>query len=400
MHFSSYIFTIGAFIFLLFSLHLIIIKYKNLYLNKLLGIILLCRGIQMLVFISISSGNYNFIKLMYCHFDPFYFLYPAVLYLYFRGFLKDENKLKPTDWIHFTPLIIGFLNIICWHAHDESIKHNVILKVIESPTFFGNDDLGILPDSTINLILNLLRFFYLISIWKIVFRSGIIKNKLDKSLKKKWIIFLLLTTTFSNISIILTAVVNNTQRSNNNDETFLIFISYLICILIIFVVGFILYNPKILYGYILISVNDKKNNDSLNVSIQEIIPSQKSTLSSIPARLVNNEEKYVETIINYMNEHKPFLSNDFSLSILSQQTDIPNHHCSYLLNHILKKNFREWVNEYRVEHFIQIYPNLASKHTIAAVAVSCGFSNKTSFYNAFLKIKNENPSKYFQNCSN
>lgn len=397
MHFSSYIFTIGAFMFLLFSVHLIIIRHGNFYLNKLLALILFCRAIQMLDFISVNSGNYNFIKVMYCLFDPFYFLYPACIYLYFRGFLKDENKLKPTDWIHFIPVSIGILNIISWYLLDETIKHNVIFKIAETKSFYDNENLGYLPDYYVSLILNLLRLTYLISIWKVVLKSGIIKNKLDKSINKKWILLLLITTTISNVSMILSALVHNVQNPESNDETFHSYVSILICMLIISVIGFILYNPKILYGYVLISVNDPKKNDLLKVSQQEIIPSPKSVLSPIPAILINNEEKYLETITNYMNEHKPFLNKDFSISILSQQTDIPNHHCSYILNHVIKKNFREWVNEYRVEHFITIYPSLASKQTIAAVAISCGFSNKTSFYNAFLKIKNENPSKYFQN---
>lgn len=397
MHFSSYIFTIGAFMFLLFSLHLIIIKHGNFYLNKLLAIILFCRSVQMLDFIAVNSGNYYFIKVMYSLFDPLYFLYPACIYLYFRGFLNDENKLKPKDWIHFLPLIIGILNIISWYSLDESVRHRVISKIALTQTFYGNENLGYLPDYYVSFILNLLRLTYLLCIWRIVWKSGIIKNKLDTSINKKWILLLLITTTISNISMILSALVHNTQHPENKDETFHSYVSILICMLIISVIGFILYNPKILYGYVLISVNDPKKKDVLTVSPQETIASPKTVLTPIPAVLITNEEKYLEAITKYMNDQKPFLNQDFSMSILSQQTDIPNHHCSYILNHVIKKNFREWVNEYRVEHFIAIYPCLASKQTIAAVAISCGFSNKTSFYNAFVKIKNENPSKYFQN---
>lgn len=102
-------------------------------------------------------------------------------------------------------------------------------------------------------------------------------------------------------------------------------------------------------------------------------------------------------MISLIETEKPFLNHDFSLGDLANQVRLPAHHCSYILNEYFGKNFREWVNGYRVEFFITQYHSLIASQTIASIALSSGFKNKNTFYSAFEKEKGQTPSQYFSN---
>jgi AraC-like DNA-binding protein len=66
-----------------------------------------------------------------------------------------------------------------------------------------------------------------------------------------------------------------------------------------------------------------------------------------------------------------------------------------VINNHIGKNFRDWINSYRITHFLTQYPILADKITIEAIAQEAGFKNQATFYNAFKKEKGIMPRAYF-----
>ncbi len=87
----------------------------------------------------------------------------------------------------------------------------------------------------------------------------------------------------------------------------------------------------------------------------------------------------LEQIIVFMEKEKPYLNPKFSTQELSRMMDIRLYQCSYLTNYVIGKSFREWINEYRIDHFIQEYP------TIQTIFLESGFKNKNTFYTSFKK---------------
>ena len=85
----------------------------------------------------------------------------------------------------------------------------------------------------------------------------------------------------------------------------------------------------------------------------------------------------------------------FSISHLSEKAGIPVHHSSYVLNHGLKKKFRDYINKYRIDHFIAEYPNRIGSETLEAIASSSGFKSSSTFYAAFKKETGTSPTSYF-----
>ena len=96
-----------------------------------------------------------------------------------------------------------------------------------------------------------------------------------------------------------------------------------------------------------------------------------------------------------MEEEEPFLLPDFQIIHLAQKLNIPAHHCSYVINNVIGKNFRDWINSYRITNFIKNYPANSAKMTIETIAYQCGFKSLATFYNAFKKETGLMPKAYF-----
>lgn len=96
-----------------------------------------------------------------------------------------------------------------------------------------------------------------------------------------------------------------------------------------------------------------------------------------------------------MQDEKLFLDSDLSLQSFSSKTEIPKHYISEILNIHLHKTFTQFVNEYRIQEFIQLYTNDENNQfTIVGIANSVGFKNKATFNTTFKKITGVSPSEY------
>jgi len=112
MDYNAYVFIFSAFLLLGFSIHMLFTNIGNTYLNKLLGAMMLMRGLQIVYFIAVNTGETFVVSLLFKSLGPFLVVYGAFLYLYVRGFIRDESCLKRRDLLHFIPLLVGFIDSI------------------------------------------------------------------------------------------------------------------------------------------------------------------------------------------------------------------------------------------------------------------------------------------------
>jgi YesN/AraC family two-component response regulator len=172
--------------------------------------------------------------------------------------------------------------------------------------------------------------------------------------------------------------------------------------------GYVFYKPKVLYGFVFVSkeyaVTGKSTWKDTVVQEQEgeLIENQQTenignTRKQSPAIREEEIERLKAQMILLIETERPFLDPYFSLGDLANKMRLPQHQCSYLLNEYVGKNFREWVNEFRVNFFIERYPSLITSQTIVSIALASGFKNKNTFYSAFEKATGQTPSRYFGN---
>lgn len=108
-------------------------------------------------------------------------------------------------------------------------------------------------------------------------------------------------------------------------------------------------------------------------------------------------DNYLDTLTNYMQKEKPYLTEDCNLQFISEQTGISGHHLSNVLNNKLKKSFSDFINEYRIEESKEFLKSADHYNlTIEAIGFECGFGSKSSFNKVFKKHTQLTPSEYRQ----
>lgn len=118
-----------------------------------------------------------------------------------------------------------------------------------------------------------------------------------------------------------------------------------------------------------------------------------------PLLKIANEvgDDYCRTLQEYMLEKRPYLQENCSIQSVAEQTGIPLHHLSNILNQRFAKNFPDFINEYRINEAMRILDSKQSeKMTLESIGYECGFGSKSSFNKAFKKLTDSTPSAYRQ----
>lgn len=145
MEYNLYIFSFSSFLLLGFSLHMLFTTIGNTYLNKLSAVMMLIRGLQIVYFIAVNTGQTFFVSILFNSLEPFLFIYGAFLYLYVRGFINDESRFQKKDLLHFAPFLLMFIDSSPWYFLDADARTNFISNMITQRAFFVQDNFGIIP---------------------------------------------------------------------------------------------------------------------------------------------------------------------------------------------------------------------------------------------------------------
>jgi len=106
-------------------------------------------------------------------------------------------------------------------------------------------------------------------------------------------------------------------------------------------------------------------------------------------------ELYLNKLITFVENDKPYLNRDLSIQDLADMTGIPRHHITQVLNENHKKNFFTFINEYRVKEVISRFGDPKNNNfTILGIAFDSGFNSKTTFNSFFKSQTGLTPSEY------
>lgn len=113
-----------------------------------------------------------------------------------------------------------------------------------------------------------------------------------------------------------------------------------------------------------------------------------------------SNELLIQRIFSIMEEEKPWLDPEITLTKLSDYTNLKPQELSALLNEQLNQNFFDFVNKYRVREFKnQVLGGKNSHLSIIGIAYNCGFNSKASFYRSFKKFEGTSPTEYITRVS-
>jgi ABC-type antimicrobial peptide transport system permease subunit/AraC-like DNA-binding protein len=92
---------------------------------------------------------------------------------------------------------------------------------------------------------------------------------------------------------------------------------------------------------------------------------------------------------------------ELSLSALAEKLGIHPHELSRIINIALKKNFNDFINEYRILDVVQKMQDPAyDRITLLGIAYDAGFNSKTTFIRAFKQLTGKSPAAYKRELEN
>jgi AraC-like DNA-binding protein len=117
--------------------------------------------------------------------------------------------------------------------------------------------------------------------------------------------------------------------------------------------------------------------------------------SSISETGKSEKEKIVQTVLQFMQSNKPYLEPELTLDQLAAQLSLRPRVLSQAINEILKQNFFDFINRYRIEEAKRLLNNpMDKKITVLEVLYKVGFNSKSSFNTLFKKYTGITPTEY------
>ena len=126
--------------------------------------------------------------------------------------------------------------------------------------------------------------------------------------------------------------------------------------------------------------------------IEDLVPVKESNQDWIsPEELEKKAGLIKETVLT----EKLYLDPKFNLKSLADKIDIPHYQISRILKEYYELNFNDFINEFRVNEFVELLKSNSSKHIKnSALAYQCGFYSDSTFFRAFKKFMGKTPQQY------
>ncbi|KAA3608773.1 MAG: AraC family transcriptional regulator [Calditrichaeota bacterium] len=367
------IFTIGIFLSFFLAILLVTKKSKNLA-DTILGIWLFIIAIHLLGYFIYTLGFWDKYPHLVGTTLPFPLLHGPMLYLYTLYSLRNENKLRRLDYLHFTPALLCYLYMLPFYfTYTEEQKVLV--------------DNGLLDYSALFSTVVLISFFVSGLAYPIISYHVLGKHKkliddnfsYDNCISLDWLKYSIWGIGAVYVSAVVISILREglgMQFTFNADYIF-----YLIIILFVFCIGFFGIRQQNLFS------ENGINKKAQLVQEKQGADYKKSGLKSEVAKEVH------QRLTKLMTEQKFYTNPKLTLNELAQSVEVSPNHLSQIINQYEEVNFHDFVNRYRVEEFIKN----ASAHkeiTILSHALDAGFNSKSSFNSVFKKHRGLTPSTF------
>jgi AraC-like DNA-binding protein len=305
------------------------------------------------------------------------------LYYYTLFMTGRVEKLNKKDIIHFLLYIVLVIINIIVNIYLLLVPHTS--SAVLHALILGTVILG-----TINCII-----YAILSLFKIKKYSKDIKNYTSdiKNIDMTWVIKIIY---FSILSIFIFLIGYLIATAEPfffifGKISLMCFASFdvIVLIIILFIlIYYIINQPE------LIEVNREMYSILNNLNTKSSSISTEARYEKVHLD-IHRQETYLKSLNEYMEKNKPYLNEKITIKELSEGLNLPYHHLSIVINNLLKKNFYDFINEYRTREVLNILNKSKSEAVnILTIAFKCGFNSKSTFNRAFKKIMGTTPSMY------
>ncbi|MEQ9297920.1 MAG: helix-turn-helix domain-containing protein [Cyclobacteriaceae bacterium] len=187
---------------------------------------------------------------------------------------------------------------------------------------------------------------------------------------------------------------NNFQQSSDKLYTIAICVIYFLsAVLISLLTWFADGWRQFIYYYLLVN--------TLVLTVGYLLYSKSEFLKEITKKYLysgmsEDEMKViVQKIQSSIVDDKEFLNRSMSLRKIADLTGEDTHRISQTMSVLVKKNFNDYINFYRINYAKELLANPKfDYYKIEAIAIDSGFNNKVTFHKAFVKLTNTTPAAF------
>lgn len=307
-------------------------------------------------------------------FFPFHnpFTFASLIYLYVQTLTNEKRRLTRRDLLLFVPVIIFYIYQFWAFAQTMAFK-NWYEKAIHTPL--------ISPFFTVaSIIFNVVLLILCIRHYR-QYRTWLEENFSDtERVKFDWL---------QNFLYVFTAILVLTALFNLTDN-FIFRLSYMQFFWLSFANALAVYYLAIA-GYLRSQTIELDFTRHTEIETAEA-ETKKNPLSA------NDLENFKNRLQNIMQNDKPYLEPNLTLTDLSRLIGVNSTVLSYAINNGFGKNFNDFVNEFRITEVKNKLQNGGSENlTLLAVAFDCGFNSKATFNRAFKKFTGVSPKEFQEN---
>lgn len=395
-----------AFLLLTFSMHLFCTKNGSRMMNYFLGFSLLARFFQILVFLLLITSFTVLFPIVQEFYILLYFSSLVSSYLYIRCFIYGEDLLKRIDLIHIIPIVFAIIHIIPYSLFAEINWDLIAIQIISGGQFSITERTGLFSAHVYNTMQILFSIGYLLASWYVVFNSKFFYRA--KSSSKNWILYFVGMSSFFKVLGFVALIFGTVEKSYTNSVLFL----FICCIVLFFMMIFVIYQPHILYGYIVLSENytvqtskiitsenvfSKKNQlEKLNYKNDYLEFKQiflQKSLNEETSKELEIQMKIYQKTLDLLENEKVYTNPNLSITHFSEKVGSNEKYVSSAISAFAKVNYSQFINSYRVNEAKRlIYEN--ELLSLNEIMTASGFNSRTTFYTAFNKYTGMSPNQF------
>ena len=112
------------------------------------------------------------------------------------------------------------------------------------------------------------------------------------------------------------------------------------------------------------------------------------------------EQLLLDKLLAFMENEKPYLDPELSLSSLSKKVGLNRNQLSQLINDGTGDNFYDFINKYRVEEVKRLMADPKKQnYNLLGIAIEAGFKSKSTFNLIFKRFTGLTPTEYRKNMA-
>jgi len=367
----------------LYILQIVFIKKNNKAANRYFFLYLLNLNFIILFFFLLDIGLSDYLKYLVPLITSSILLISPLLWIYINGLVYPNNKEKKIK--HLMP----------------SISIGVVLTLLEASIYISNSKayreivLLIMTYITVGSISCLFiiqcNYYTYLSINLYKKHQINVANlfSYSENIDLKWIRVLLTGFIIFIISMVLVNLMDGLLSDILFDVLMTLYIIY---------IGINALNQKEIYQNNPIKINDENGSKSIS-TINEI--NEEDNVKNALVIEENQPELFLQlktALLKKIIEEKVFRDQDLSIYKLSKELNTNSKYLSTIINKEFKKNFVNFINEFRIEEAkINLKSEQFKNYTIEAHGQHVGFKSKSSFNIAFKKFTGKTPSEFLKN---